>query len=335
MTAFNEQILFQYFSGTASPLQKKLILEWLQEEANRELFYQYLEKWEKDHVQFIPGLEQATENIMHRLDHFPDTADMEADEPAHKTTVFPIRKRWWAAASLLLVLGLSYYIFQGSINYIRYQTAYGEVKEFTLADGSHVILNANSSLLVPRWKFKTGDRTVTLKGEAAFSVVHTQANQKFLVNTESHLNVEVLGTEFSVYNRDSRNRIELKKGSVKILFNKQKNIEPFILKPGDVASLGINGRLLVRHRQPPASFIPWKEHRFLFDNTSLSEALHAIKEFFGEDIIIGNPALNDKNITGSFKAESAKELLSVLAEINDLELSTESGAFVLREKGRE
>ncbi len=155
------------------------------------------------------------------------------------------------------------------------------------------------------------------------------------MHTKNQLNVEVLGTEFSVFSRNNRNKVELKKGSVKLLFNNQQGMKPLIMKPGDIVSVETGGKLLVKHQQPLANFIPWKEHRFVFDNTSLDDVVSSIKEFFGDNIIIGDSALNGMNITGSFKAESSAELLRALAEIYELELINDSGKGVLKQKNSE
>lgn len=331
MTELNKNILFQYFSGTASPLQKKLILEWLQEYPNQEMFYQWLEEWEKEHLQFMPDTGMVLSKIINKIDCLHSEAkEISVHSIVQKKSLFRTRKIWWVAASVLLVLGLPLYIFRDNINYTKYQTAYGQVKEFNLADGSHVVLNANSSLLVPRWDFEKNDRDVILKGEAAFSVVHTKANQKFLVHTDGQLNVEVLGTDFSVYSRNNSNKVELRKGSVKLLFNKQKELKPIFLKPGDIANIGSEGKIFLKHQQAQPNFIAWKEHRFIFNNTPLREAMVSIEEFFGIKIAISDAFLEQKNITGSFKAESADELLAALSEMFSLEIKKEGETILLK-----
>lgn len=331
MTELNKNILFQYFSGTASPLQKKLILEWLQQDTNKELFYKSLEEWEKEHLQFIPNVARASSKILDKLDKLSVESTSSVYTISQQKSPLRIGKSWWVAASVVFVLGLSLYIFRDNINYIQYQTTYAEVKEFTLSDGSHVVLNANSSLLVPRWGFNDEGRKVVLSGEAAFNVKHTKSSQKFLVNTNGQLNVEVLGTEFSVYSRNNNNKVELKKGSVRILF-KQKENKPLIMKPGDVVNMNIAGNLLVKHQRPVNNFMAWKDHRFVFDSTTLGEAVYSIQEFFGNKIIIGDNVLNEKSITGSFKAESSEELLSILAEMYNLELLEKENSVILKMK---
>jgi ferric-dicitrate binding protein FerR (iron transport regulator) len=319
MTVLNKKILFQYFEGTASPLQRALILQWLQDDSNRELFYQWLEEWEADHVQFVPDVELQLAGMLERLNCIGK--EDERHTVAMKRS--KMRGLWtakWIAASVVLILGLAITYFRGDITEIRYRTAYGEIKEFTLPDGSRVVLNANSCLTLPRWNFNRHDRQVELNGEAAFCVIHTRTNQKFVVKTHGYLNVEVLGTEFSVYSRDHNNKVELKKGAVKVFF-KQPKTQPLLMQPGDVVNMNSTGRIVVKHQQPSNNFIAWKDHRFVFDSTSLGEAVQAIHEFFGDNITIPNEALRNKRITGSFRAESCSEILSALAQLFDMEIT--------------
>jgi transmembrane sensor len=262
-----------------------------------------------------------------------------AYEPEIATTEAPVKnmrpratKTWWiAAASIILALGLFAYSYRESILYVRYQTDFGEVAEFNLADGSHVVLNANSSLLVPRWGFNNGDRKVALDGEAAFKVTHTANHQKFLVTTNSSLNVEVLGTEFLLYSRNQRNKVILKEGSVKVRFNEEQR-QPVLMEPGDVVTADKAGSLSVKHKQPVSNFIPWKDHRFIFESTSLNEVISHISEFFGDNIVINDKKIGNKTITGSFSATSARELLTIISEIYNLELDQTKEKIILREK---
>jgi transmembrane sensor len=271
--------------------------------------------------------------------HGPETGITEVPANDAPITEAPVKNifarvfkiRWIAAASVILALGFFVYGYRESILYVRYQTDFGEVAEFNLADGSHVVLNANSSLLVPRWGFSKGDRKVELQGEAAFDVTHTVNHQKFLVTTNGQLNVEVLGTEFLLYSRNQTNRVILKKGSVKVRFNDEQR-QPVLMKPGDVVTADKAGSLSVKHEQPISNSIPWKEHRFLFDSTSLNEVVTHISEFFGDNIVINGETIGNKTITGSFSATSARELLAIISEIYNLEMEQTKEKLILREK---
>lgn len=331
MIELNKNILFQYFDGTASPLQRTMILEWLQDDKNQQLFYQWLEEWEHEHVQFIPNVELRLANVMERLDKFSEPSDHAEVPMISKNTSIYTRKIKLVAAAITLLVFVSLHFLWRNFSQIRYQTAFGEVKTFTLSDGSTVVLNANSSLTVPRWGFNERDRQVELTGEAAFYVKHTLTNQKFLVKTSGPLDVEVLGTEFSVYSRDNNNKVELKKGSVKVVFKETEN-KSFLMKPGDLVAVNNTGHLLVKHEQSLNNFIPWKDHHFVFDSASLSEVVHSVHEFFGDNIIIRDEELKQKRITGSFRAESSSELLSALALMFEMNILFSNDTLQLERK---
>ena len=327
MKELSKNILFQYFSGTASPLQRQLILEWLQEEGSNELFYHWLEEWEKEHIQFVPAALAGAAGIMQKSYANPAVLVEEPVKQAGDTrfgTVFKV------AAAVLLVLSTTW-IVRNNILYTRYETAYSVVREIMLPDSSEVVLNSHSSMLVPRWGFTNGDRNVVLNGEAVFKVKHTKSNQRFLVKTAGALNVEVLGTEFSVYSRNNTNKVSLKKGSVKVLFN-QPDYKPVIMVPGDIVNLKTGGKVLLMHKQTTNNFIAWKDHRFIFDSTTLGDATNYIQEFFGNSIVVADEQLKEKRITGSFRADSSSEVLSILSEMYNMNMQKNGNNIILTNK---
>jgi ferric-dicitrate binding protein FerR (iron transport regulator) len=361
----DKSALHRFFLNDCSPAERKEVIAWLFNPQNDLL----IKIWMKENWDLIPltdtenktsdpdvqqiwndlseklfdrdaSRDATVNNLVKRSNANFHYAEIPYQAPDIDITATPVKnfqaravKTWWiAAASVIIALGFFAYGYRESILYIQYQTDFGEVAEFSLADGSHVVLNANSSLLVPRWGFNSGDRKVALQGEAAFNVTHTINDQKFLVTTNSQLNVEVLGTEFLLYSRNQTNRVILKKGSVKVRFNDEKR-QPVLMKPGDVVTADKAGSLSVKHQQPISNSIPWKEHRFVFESTGLNEVVTHISEFFGDKIVIDNETIANKTITGSFSATSARELLAIISEIYNLEMEQTKGKIILREKG--
>ncbi len=130
-------------------------------------------------MQFVPASSHGAAGIMQSLYANHTVPSEEPVKQAGHTrfgTVFKV------AAAVLLVLSTGW-LFRNKILYTRYETAYSTVREIMLPDSSEVMLNAHSSLLVPRWGFTNGDRNVVLNGEAVFKVKHTASNQRFLVKT--------------------------------------------------------------------------------------------------------------------------------------------------------
>lgn len=115
--------------------------------------------------------------------------------------------------------------------------------QVVLPDGSHVWLNAGSSLKYPT-RFTGMTRRVELHGEAYFEVSHQsatanhQTKRPFVVAT-AHQEIEVLGTHFNVsaYADDIMTKTTLLEGKVRVMAGKGNQQKAVTLKPGEQATL--------------------------------------------------------------------------------------------------
>ncbi|MBD0254901.1 MAG: FecR domain-containing protein [Cytophagales bacterium] len=324
----SKNTLFNFFAGHATPLQKKVIEEWLGEEANRELFFEWLKEWETEHPQFVADPEAAFRKLQ---------AKRRGAGPRVQPTVARRLPGWGftvrtLAAAVALVLLASLWIGRDAIRYHNYRTAFGEIRTLTLADGSRVVLNANSSLRVPRFGFGKATREVVLAGEAQFLVRHTPTDQKFIVRTPDRMAVEVLGTEFVVYSRKRGSRVILQKGSVQLRNAANRVIS---VAPGDVVTLDKKGVFQKKSRQPVQNYSAWKENRFVFDRTSLREVAHLIAENFGTRVRIPDTTLARQSISGTFRAKNAREMLDMVADVSGIEVIRSGQGYLLQPASEE
>ena len=144
--------------------------------------------------------EAALKIVKHRLKTAP-----------RKTKIIQLWKTIAVASIIIISLG---YFFNSSKTYT---TAIGETQTITLADGSTVNLNANSSLSHKRFLWNN-NKQVALTGEAYFTITKGTG---FKVATSNGI-VEVLGTQFNI---KDRNDFTLKcyKGKVKFTSFDNKN----------------------------------------------------------------------------------------------------------------
>lgn len=319
-------IVFSYFSGDATPLQKEMVLEWLADGRNVELYFTWLEEWEKMHIQFQPDPAEALGKVKAKL--------REEEQPALPQEVSPIRRisrngmLLWAAACLFL-MSFAGFLGREFLVYRTYRTAFGEQNRFQLADGSTVLLNANSTLKVPRWGFGKSTRHVYLDGEAEFSVQHTFDHQHFKVHNADESMITVLGTEFVVYTRPRKTSVVLNKGKVEI--SSPAGEEPLTMLPGDRATVEKSGRIIIEKLslEKLAEHSAWKEHRLVFDDTPLYEVARKIHELFGVEVKINGKELAARTATGSFPAKNAEELLSILSYMYDFEIKKAENKVIL------
>jgi transmembrane sensor len=315
----SKHIIIKSFEGQVTPLQQTMIAGWLGQPGNMDLYFLWLDEWERANPQFLPDTGRAFERSLRQY-------QADSPTPVNPSQIWLHRRLWraWlvAASVALVVLAGSAWFWRDVLQYEQHQTAYGEVSSHTLSDGSRVVMNANTRLRVPRWNFGTGTREVWLTGEAEFSVRHLPGHQPFIVHTPDGLNVRVLGTEFVVYSRLRGSKVVLNKGRVSLQSDKDRQRKPLVIAPGDVVTLSAQGHFTLRHRQLVSPHTAWKDHRFTFENTSLTEVAYRITEQFGVVVDIPDGALANRKLGGTFKAETAVELLDVVVQMLDARVVT-------------
>jgi transmembrane sensor len=319
--------LFEYLAGRANPLERTYTEEWLKNPANHECFYQWLMEWENRSPQFIPDQDPALRSLIERLeaDHRHEETEIKENEVESGQK---FRKLWLIAATIIVAAGCGWW-FRDRIQYKTYSTSYGETTEIYLSDSSRVSLNANSSLRVPRFGFDGKVREVFLLGEAAFSVRQTPDHQRFIVKTSKTFQVEVLGTEFSVFSRPRATKVALKSGSVKIDYEQGNINKEMIMEPGDLATLDTAGTVQLERKQNTENIAAWKEQRYVFNNTSLREVCVMIEENFGEKVTLSSSEISKRTITGNFKTRNADDLLKAISEAMDLRIVDTSDSILI------
>lgn len=314
-------LLFDYFNGNASALQKQTIDEWAKQPENEEFFYKTLAEWELTHPQYMVDVSSAIARYHDYL------AQKQGEQPVvampTEPTTFPVRFfGWYIAASISILLLTGWWFRSELVNQI-YATEPGQIRSWVLDDGSRVTLNANSVLKVPRFGLKwvlpgQKNREVFLTGEAQFSVTHTQDNRRFIVKTPSGLDVVVLGTEFTVSSRQNRMQVVLNQGKVVLQQETNQTMAPIVLTPGDVVTL-VDEKIQRKHVADPERFSAWKDELFVFDSMPLSQVAQLLRDNYGLHVTIPDPALAHETVSGSFKATNADELLISISKALDIQ----------------
>ena len=113
------------------------------------------------------------------------TREIDPEDPKPEPAPGTIFRRigpWSVAAGFLILIaaGLLWWLPTTTPDVLEYSTGYGERQKIELPDGSKVEMNANSRLVWDANWEHSGNRSVTLDGEAYFDVVKAQ-NKKFQV----------------------------------------------------------------------------------------------------------------------------------------------------------
>jgi len=321
-----KETIYNYFDNKATTLEKRRIEEWVKDPQNKELFYEYLAEWESLNIQYISDVDAAIRRHRRRFEIVENQIEI-ADRPI-STSKLSFKKLSLAASFVLAALVVGY-LSKDKILYKTLATSYGETKSVLLVDGTKVILNSNSSLLIPRLGFGDYTRNVSLKGEANFSVAHLPGNQKFVVKTSDGPDIVVLGTEFTVYNRLHQFKVSLSKGKIQLKYKGNQENKDLIMRPGELVTIDSKGTAVLKKKVNPEVFSAWKDNRYVFDQTSLQDVCTLFEEDFGLTIEIADPEISTWAVSGTFKASNAQELLEALAESSGLIYKKENQKVII------
>jgi transmembrane sensor len=208
---------------------------------------------------------------------------------------------------------------------VMYNTAQHEQSTVTLGDSSEVTLNQSSELIVERRPFDD-TRRVGLKGEAFFRVRRTGA--PFVVSTEIGA-IRVLGTEFNVRVRDRSMEVAVLKGRVEVLGSGNASAGSVILSAGEMTMVSGEGPPGMPAPIPYPDYPGWMYARFHFQHTSIADACTEIEARFGISIILRDPGMREKTVTGVLDGHTVQSALSALCTLAGREFRYEDGVYIV------
>ncbi len=276
-------------------------------------------------------------------------------EPAEPTDRKGRRAVWSAAASVAIAAfaGIWYFLDSGPV---VFSTGVGEQASFALADGSVVNLNAQSSLEL---HYSESERTVRLlHGEVLFDV-ENDSGRPFQVLTERAL-LRAVGTSFNVRQRGEATVVTVVEGLVdmQLLDALQQGEAPTIefvdlaALPGEQAiplnglpgenglvRLGAGQQARVEQHLGAVAVIDvnaekatsWRQRRLVFERRQIADVVAEFNLYSDMRIVIADPELASRSISGAFDADDPESFGLFLAEAGLASaVHSADGALVLR-----
>ena len=297
----NTEQLIRYIEGNSTQAEKEIIAEWLDEDAKNRKEFTALRK---SYDYMICNLKE-------------ELCEQPIEDRKKKTIIYELLK---IAAIFTLAVGCSYlfYFRQQQNNDIVMNTFHvpaGQRAELTLADGTHVWLNAETTLTFPN-HFSKSKREVVLNGEAYFNVKHDPSNA-FVVQTDKYA-IKVLGTEFNVISYDSNEFFEtaLIKGSVEIASLRTR--EAVRLTPENRVYCK-NGRLIKAPIEHYSHF-SWKDGLLSFNDERVEGIFDKLQLYYDVEIKVENTDILDFRYTGKFWTSDGIEHVIKVLQIHLKEL---------------
>ena len=274
----------------------------------------------------------------HLLDKISTTIAMKEslDKKAHsqqKNVSYRRFIRVWsqvAAVTGFLLLSIVAYIMLTTHSILKYTTAFGEKKIILLPDSSKVILNANSALSYhPDWS-EDALREVHLEGEAFFEVRKQPyiGNNKFVVHTDK-LNVEVMGTQFNVSEREGNTTVTLNEGTVQLNSDIAERVKNILMQPGEQAEL-TNENIFEIRKVNTDLYTAWKDNKLIFANATIQEIAQIIEDNYGLEMVVLDTAIFQRKFTGTLPGNNIDIILKTFSELYKLDIERDKGRIFLK-----
>ncbi len=264
-----EELIQKYSRGTAREDEIKKLMDWYRDSAG-EVHWPSSDSMEKKKVY---------DRMLSRMQN----------EIRAKQT--PVISFSWSkvAAALVLILGISavlVYYKPFSPTYLTVHNPPGKIQTIQLPDGSHVSLNANSSLRYAKDFEK--NRTLELTGEGYFDVTHDPSHP-FIVKA-GELETTVVGTSFNIkaYPALANTTVSVLNGRVKVT-HEDKDLG--LLSPSKQLTFDKVRQTANTTNVDTSSITSWTKGKLQFEGEQFSDIAAALENWYGVKIVLKNPGI--------------------------------------------
>jgi transmembrane sensor len=198
-----------------------------------------------------------------------------------------------------------------------------------LADSTKVWLNSETTLRFPV-QFAADVRNVELTGEAYFEV-SKNANVPFIVTSGNQL-VKVLGTQFNIssYPDDQAIFTTLVEGSVEVSLVGNPN-EKLILKPSEQSFLSTNENQISKRNVDVASYIAWKDGRFVFQDQKLEDIMKTLAKWYDVQVVFSGEEQKKLRFTGNLeRTANFSSILEKIERTDEVKFEIENNTITIK-----
>jgi transmembrane sensor len=199
--------------------------------------------------------------------------------------------------------------------------------ELTLADGTHVWLNSESTIRYPA-QFTGELRWVELTGEAYFDVAKNKERPfKVISNGQA---IAVYGTSFNVtaYPDESRTLTTLVEGNIAVNLNTGASLQ---VTPGYQSVFDATTGSLSTRKVDTDVYTSWKDGLFIFEDEKLSNILSRLERWYDVKIEYANARQKDSRFTAHVdKYQSATEVLKLMQVTGAVEFEVNTKAIIVK-----
>ncbi|NWJ52474.1 MAG: FecR family protein [Bacteroidetes bacterium] len=251
----------------------------------------------------------------------------------------------------------------GTKSFCEIKAPLGAKTEITLPDGSHVLLNAGSTIKYFS-DFNISNRNLSLEGEAYFKVAK---NKKIpLIVNAANINIRAVGTAFNVkaYKNEGLIETTLIEGIVEISKgeDKEDQSEKISLKPNQkaiyvkennnlavystnrnekektdtkTATKEIYVKSIVSDKVDVAPIVAWTQDKLMFRGETLENICVKLNRKYDCTFEFENEGVKNLRFTGTLEDETLEQVLNVIKLISPIDYSINKKAVVIKENTKQ
>lgn len=197
----------------------------------------------------------------------------------------------------------------------------GQTRPLTLADGSTLLLDADSAVTVT---YSEGERHVELLRGAGFFQV-TPGSVPFVVGAKGG-EARVLGTAFEVRVLGDGAQVTVAHGRVGVRGGQ--GSEQLVLTAGQRTQFA-GGQVAALEPVDAQAQLSWREGRLTFYKAPLGEVLATLGRYYPGRILLLNDELANRRISGSFPSHDPAAVLASLQAVVGFEQSEWLGRLII------
>lgn len=287
-------------------------------EDNLATYHDTVEIWKLTSNYTPPKLEinvsRAIEDQLSRIRK--ESAKQEEVSTAKVIRLKPVQWAMRIAAAMVFVLSATF-VYQNLNNGESYSSS-DNIQFVQLSDGSSIWLDKNSKLTVDK-SFGESERKVALEGRAFFDISRDEA-RPFIIDA-NQVDVQVLGTSFTVDANDNTPAVAVKSGKVEVKTTTQSKV----ITKGQQLEASEKGTLSESLVDIEEAF-DWTNEDLSFKNAPLSKVFADLENHFNMKFIYkGGVNLTDCPFTSKSLANtSLKEILDILELTYDMKIVKKS-----------
>jgi len=242
------------------------------------------------------------------------------------------RRRAWIGAGAAIAAGLAVAVGLGvwtpSVATQTFETRPGETKAITLADGTHIRLNAASRITVALGP--DARRVEMADAEAVFDVAH-DANRPFLIAVGDR-QVRVVGTEFNLRHRSDLMDLTVRRGVVEVRPAGAPQAQPTRVTIGQELThfAGQVGSVL-KVSDPDQAFA-WTNGQLIYRDTPLSDVAADLSRRFATPIRTADARTGALRFSGVLVTDNQSDVLRRLTAYAPVRVERAGTAVILHHR---